>query len=217
MRLSEEVGRRRCQIPRRQRAPRQAVRPRADRPPRRRGVVRRGRHVRQRQGRGPARRWRGDRHGHDRRPARVPDGQRLHREGRVVGARTVEKIIRIIEVAYKTGVPMVYLVDSRRGPDHRPGRLVPRPPRRGQDLSHPGQGQRGDPAGVRAVRTFCCRRRLHPGLLRHRDHGRGQRQHVPGQRPHGADGHRREDHAGGDGRGPGALRGQRGRAHARQE
>ena len=28
------------------------------------------------------------------------------------GARTVEKIIRIIEHAYKTGVPMVYLVDS---------------------------------------------------------------------------------------------------------
>jgi acetyl-CoA carboxylase carboxyltransferase component len=28
------------------------------------------------------------------------------------GARTVEKIIRIIEVAYRTGVPMVYLVDS---------------------------------------------------------------------------------------------------------
>jgi len=28
------------------------------------------------------------------------------------GARTVEKIIRIIEVAYKLGVPMVYLVDS---------------------------------------------------------------------------------------------------------
>src|SRR5499433_4423297 len=28
------------------------------------------------------------------------------------GARTVEKIIRIIERAYTTGVPMVYLVDS---------------------------------------------------------------------------------------------------------
>jgi acetyl-CoA carboxylase carboxyltransferase component len=28
------------------------------------------------------------------------------------GARTVEKIIRIIEKAYKTGIPMVYLVDS---------------------------------------------------------------------------------------------------------
>ena len=28
------------------------------------------------------------------------------------GARTVEKIIRIIERAYATGVPMVYLVDS---------------------------------------------------------------------------------------------------------
>src|SRR3954466_12486456 len=28
------------------------------------------------------------------------------------GARTVEKIIRIIETAYRTGVPMIYLVDS---------------------------------------------------------------------------------------------------------
>src|ERR1043165_2585186 len=28
------------------------------------------------------------------------------------GARTVEKIIRIIEKAYDTGVPMIYLVDS---------------------------------------------------------------------------------------------------------
>src|SRR5688572_23755719 len=28
------------------------------------------------------------------------------------GARTVEKLIRIIEKAYATGVPMVYLVDS---------------------------------------------------------------------------------------------------------
>src|SRR5580698_3336734 len=28
------------------------------------------------------------------------------------GARTVEKIIRIIEKAYETGIPMIYLVDS---------------------------------------------------------------------------------------------------------
>ncbi|HJY73275.1 MAG TPA: carboxyl transferase domain-containing protein, partial [Streptosporangiaceae bacterium] len=28
------------------------------------------------------------------------------------GARTVEKIIRIIERAYETGIPMIYLVDS---------------------------------------------------------------------------------------------------------
>src|SRR5256884_5154951 len=28
------------------------------------------------------------------------------------GARTVEKIIRIVETAYRTGVPMVWLVDS---------------------------------------------------------------------------------------------------------
>ena len=63
-------------------------------------------------------------------------------------------------VAYKTGVPMVYLVDSAGARitdqvDLFPGR------RSAEDLSHPGQGQRGDPAGVRAVRTFCCRRR-HP-------------------------------------------------------
>jgi len=32
------------------------------------------------------------------------------------GARTVEKIIRIIEKAYRTGLPMIYLVDSAAAP-----------------------------------------------------------------------------------------------------
>ena len=32
--------------------------------------------------------------------------------------------------------------------------------------------------------------RVHPGLLRHRGHGGGQRLHVPGLAAHGADGHR---------------------------
>src|SRR6201990_1852872 len=32
------------------------------------------------------------------------------------GARTVEKIIRVIETAYRSGVPMVYFVDSAGAP-----------------------------------------------------------------------------------------------------
>ena len=68
------------------------------------------------------------------------------------GARTVEKIIRIIERAYADrradGLP------GRLGrrPDHRPGRPVPRPARRREDLLEPGARVRLDPAGVRAVR-----------------------------------------------------------------
>ena len=44
--------------------------------------------------------------------------------------------------------------------------------------------------------------RLHPELLRHRDHGRGQRLDVPGLAPHGRDGDQRADDARGDGRRP---------------
>ena len=128
------------------------------------------------------------------------------------GARTVEKIIRIIEQAYATGVPMIYLVDSAGRADHRPGADVPRPPRRGQDLPHPGPGVRVDPAGVRAVRAVGRGRRLHPGVLRLRRHGRRQRVDVPGQPADGRDGGQRADHAGGDGRRADALLGLRLRA-----
>ena len=44
------------------------------------------------------------------------------------------------------------------------------------------------------------RRRLHPGLLRRRDHARGQRVDVPRLAAHGRDGDRREGDARGDGR-----------------
>ena len=107
---------------------------------------------------------------------------------------------------------MVYLVDSAGRADHRPDRPVPRPPRRREDLLEPGAGERLDPAGLRAVRAVRGRRRVHPGVLRRRRHGRGQRLDVPRLRPDGRDGHRREDHAGGDGRRPGALRRVRRRA-----
>ncbi len=120
------------------------------------------------------------------------------------GARTVEKIIRIIEKAYgrdPDGLP------GRLGrrPDHRPGGDVPRPPRRRQDLPHPGPRLRLDPAGVRAVRPVRGRRRLHPRVLRLRRHGGRQRLDVPGQPADGRDGGQRADHAGGDGRRPDAL------------
>ena len=80
---------------------------------RRRGLVRRGRAARQRAGRRPAGRRRGDRDG-----ARSTAGPvcLMANDSTVKagswGARTVEKIVRIIERAYRPGVPMVYLVDS---------------------------------------------------------------------------------------------------------
>ena len=92
-----------------------------------------------------------------------------------------------------------------RGADHRPGRHVPRPPWRREDLPHPGARVRGDPAGVRAVRAVGGRWRLHPRVLRLRGDGGRQRVHVPGQPADGRDGGQGEDHAGGDGRGPDAL------------
>ena len=121
------------------------------------------------------------------------------------GARTVEKIIRIIERAYADrradGVP------GRLGrrPHHRPGRPVPRSARRRAHLLEPGPRLGLDPAGVRAVRAVRRRRRLHPGVLRRRRDGRGQRLDVPRLRPHGRDGHRREDHPRGDGRRAGST------------
>ena len=64
------------------------------------------------------------------------------------------------------------------------------------------------------VPQICClfgpsrrRRRLHPVVLRHRDHGRGQRLDVPRLAAHGRDGDRREGHARGDGRRPHARHG----------
>ena len=54
------------------------------------------------------------------------------------GARTVEKIIRIIERAYATGVPMVYLVDSAGARITDQVDLFPGRRGAGQDLLQPG-------------------------------------------------------------------------------
>ena len=115
------------------------------------------------------------------------------------GARTVEKIIRIIERAYATGVPMVYLVDSAGARITDQVDLFPG--RRGAGKIFWNQVRAsGSIPQVCAVRAERGRRCVHPGVLRRRGDGRRQRLDVPGQRPHGRDGHRREDHPGGDGR-----------------
>jgi methylmalonyl-CoA decarboxylase subunit alpha len=69
------------------------------------------------------------------------------------GARTVEKIVRIIETAYRTSVPMVWLVDSAGA------RITD------QVEMFPGARERVGPAGLRVVRPFRRGRRLHPGVL----------------------------------------------------
>src|SRR4051812_7456341 len=112
------------------------------------------------------------------------------------GPKTVEKIIRIQERALESRIPMIYLVDSaggrvthpgqmfpggpggRRifftagggGADHRPGADVPGAPGRRADLLHRGAHERRGAAALRAVRAQRRGRRLHPRLLRHRDH-----------------------------------------------
>ena len=68
------------------------------------------------------------------------------------------------------------------------------------DLPQPGEALGRRAAGLRAVRPERRRRRLHPRLLRHRDHARGQRVDVPRLAAHGRDGDRREGDARGDGR-----------------
>ena len=89
-----------------------------------------------------------------------------------------------------------------RRPHHRPGADVPRPPRRRAHLPQPGPPLGPGAAGLPAVRPQRRRRRLHPRLLRRRDHARRQRLDVPGLAADGADGDRRGGDAGGDGRGP---------------
>ena len=95
------------------------------------------------------------------------------------GARTVEKIIRIIERAYATGVPMVYLVDSAGARitdqvDLFPGR------RGAGKIFHTQVRASGSIPQVCALfGPSRGRRRLHPGVLRRGRDGRRQREHVP--------------------------------------
>ena len=88
----------------------------------------------------------------------------------------------------------------RRRAHHRPGADVPRPPPRRPDLLQRGPALRRRPADLRAVRPERRRRRLHPRVLRRRDHARRQRVDVPRLAAHGRGRDRREGVAGGDGR-----------------
>ena len=107
------------------------------------------------------------------------------------GARTVEKIVRAHRVRPAPRAADLLAGRLGRRPHHRPGRAVPRPPRRRAHLLQPGEAVGPGAADLLPVRPVGRRRRLHPGVLRHRDHGRGQRLDVPGLAPHGRDGDRR--------------------------
>ena len=137
---------------------------------------------------------------------RCPDGQRPDREGRVVGPEDGREDPADpgagTRAAGADGLPG----GLGRGPDHRPGPDVPGRAGGREDLLQPGAPLGGRAAGVRAVRAERRRGRLHPGLLRHRDHARGQRLDVPRLAADGRDGDRREGEPRGDGRSPDAHR-----------
>ncbi len=84
--------------------------------------------------------------------------------------------------------------------DHRAGADVPRPPPRRPDLLPRGPALGRRAAGLRAVRPERRGRRVHPRLLRRRDHARRERLDVPRLAADGRDGHRRARLARGDGR-----------------
>ena len=132
------------------------------------------------------------------------------------GPKTVEKIIRIQEQALEHLVPMIYLVDSAGARITDQVQMFPG--RRGAGrIFHTEVKLSGVvPAGLRPVRPERGGRRLHPGLLRRRDHARRQRVHVPRLAADGGDGDRREGVAGGDGRGADAHRCVRLRAFPRE-
>ena len=116
------------------------------------------------------------------------------------GPKTVEKILRIQEAALRApradGLPR----RLRRRAHHRAGPDVPRPAPRRAYLLQRGAAVGHRPAGLRAVRPERRRRRLHPRVLRRRDHARRQRVDVPRLAADGGDGDRRAGVAGGDGR-----------------
>ena len=73
------------------------------------------------------------------------------------GARTVEKIVRIIEEAYRLGIPMVWLVDSAGARITDQVQMFPGPSRRREGLRDPGAGQSG-----RSRRSVRCSGRARP-------------------------------------------------------
>ena len=177
--------------------------------PARRGLIRRGRLARQRARRRPA----GRRRRHRRRPHRrapgLRDGERLDRQGRIMGRahgredRAAHRTRAAARAARR--VPR----RLRRRAHHRPGRAVPGPARRRPHLRQPSAAVRQGPPGVLPVRAVGRGRRVHSGVLRRRLHGRGQRLDVPRFAAHGRSRDRREDRPRRDGRRPDARNGQR--------
>ena len=216
-RLRPRLRRRPRAPPREGRRAGQAAGARARRAAARRGLVRRGRAARQLGGRRARRRRRRHRHGHDRRAHGRADGQRPDRQGRLVGPEDGRE-----DPAHPGGRARAPRADGLprrlgRRAHHRAGADVPRPPPRGADLLQRGAAVGRGAAGLRAVRPERGRRRLHPGVLRRRDHARRQRLDVPRLAAHGRDGDRREGHARGDGRREDAHRRLRLRALPRQD
>ena len=84
------------------------------------------------------------------------------------GARTVEKIIRIIELARKRELPIVYLVDSAGARITDQVELFPGRRGAGKIFYNQVQAVGPDPAGVLPVRAVGGRGRVHPGVLRRR-------------------------------------------------
>ena len=181
------------------------VRERVERAPRRR-LLPRGRAARE-LGAGGAGRRRGDhRPGEDRRAPGRADGQRPDRQGRLLGAEDGGEDPPRPGAGAGARGPDPLPGRLRRGADHRPGADVSGAPRRRSHLLQRGAPLRPGAAGLPAVRAERRRWRLHPGLLRRRDHARRQRLDVSGLAADGGDGDRREGDAGGDGRGEDAHR-----------
>ena len=111
------------------------------------------------------------------------------------GPKTVEKILRIQERALSLELPMIYLVDSAGARITDQVQMFPG--RRGAGRIFHNEVKMSGPgaAGLRALRPLGRRRRLHPGLLRRRDHARRQRLDVPRLAADGRDGDRRGGHA----------------------
>jgi acetyl-CoA carboxylase carboxyltransferase component len=99
------------------------------------------------------------------------------------GARTVEKIVRLTEYALRHELPVFWLVDSAGARITDQVELFPG--RRGAGRIFYNQVKPVGPGApdLLPVRPVGRRRGLHPELLRHRDHGRGQRLDVPRARP----------------------------------
>ena len=149
---------------------------------------------------GLGRRRRRHRHGHGRRaPVALMANDPTVKAGSW-GPKTVEKILRIQEQALRHGCRWsTWSTPRARGSPIRSrcSRAAAAPA--ASSTTRCRLSRRGA-AGLRAVRPVRGRRRVHPGLLRRRDHARRQRLDVPGLAAHGGDGDRREGDARGDGR-----------------